>query len=206
MERDDHSLRVGGLKVCFWAKQNQQAMSFIARLLTKPQPVDVRQFLLTPFSGIARESLRLDRFFSATLTGNAGRVVVRHWLEEPLDQAARHLQDWFRALELVTVSRFAQPEAGFPNIEALCAATIRDTKDLVADVPAQLFRAAIEGAPVSLSLIKRALHRLEADLVKFGDGILQTPLSGQTLDAVRKARQPVPPLGPRAVRFAQAHS
>ena len=101
MECDEHSLRIGGLKVCFWAKQNQQAMSFIARLLTKPQPVEVRQFLLTPFSGTARESLRLDRFYSATLTGNAGRVVLRHWLEEPLDQAAEHIQRWFHDLELV---------------------------------------------------------------------------------------------------------
>ena len=90
--KQEHSLRIGDLKVCFWAKQNQQAMSFIARLLTKPQPVEVRQFLLTPFGGIPRDSLRLDRFYSATLTGNAGRVVVRHWLEEPLDQAAEHFQ------------------------------------------------------------------------------------------------------------------
>lgn len=195
LERDEHSLRIGGLKVCFWAKQDQQAMSFIARLLTKPQPVEVRQFLLTPFSGITRDAQRLDRFYSATLTGNAGRVVVRHWLEEPLDQAAAHFQKWFRDLELVAFSRFAPPESAFPNIEALCAATIRDTKDLVPDVPAELYRAALEGASVSASLIKRVLHRLEADLIKFGDGILETPLPGKTLDAIRKSGQPKPPSG-----------
>jgi CRISPR-associated protein Csd1 len=198
--KKEHSLRIGDLKVCFWAKQNQQAMSFIARLLTKPQPAEVRQFLLTPFSGIARDALRLDRFYSATLTGNAGRVVVRHWLAEPLDQAAENFQKWFQDLELVAFSRFAPPEPTFPNIEALCAATIRDTKDLVPDVPAQLYRAALEATPVSLSLIKRVLHRLEADLMKFGDGILETPLSGKTLDAIRKSGQPVPPSG--QARFA----
>jgi len=198
--KKEHSLRIGDLKVCFWAKQNQQAMSFIARLLTKPQPVEVRQFLLTPFSGIPRDALRLDRFYSVTLTGNAGRVVIRHWLEEPLDQVAEHLQAWFHDLELAGFSRYSQQEASFPNIEALCAATIRDTKDLVADVPAQLYRAALEGTTVSISLIKRVLHRIEADLMKFGDGILETPLSGKTLEAVRKAGQPRPPSG--QARFA----
>ena len=196
----EHSLRIGDLKVCFWAKENQQAMSFIARLLTKPQPVEVRQFLLTPFSGIARDALRLDRFYSATLTGNAGRVVVKHWLEEPLDKVAENFQKWFRDLELVGFSRFTPPESTFPNIEDLCAATIRDTKDLVPDVPAQLYRAALESTSVSISLIKRVLHRLEADLMKFGDGILETPLPGKTLDAIRRSRQPEPPSG--QARFA----
>jgi CRISPR-associated protein Csd1 len=200
LERDEHSLRVGDLKVCFWAKQNQQAMSFIARLLTKPQAVEVRQFLLAPFSGIARDALHLDRFYSATLTGNAGRVVVRHWLEEPLDQVAEHFQQWFRDLDQVAYSRFATPASNFPNIEDLCAATIRDTKDIVPDVPAQLYRAALEGTAVSSSLIKRVLHRLEADLIKFGDGVLETPIPGKTLDAIRKASQPIPPSG--QARFA----
>jgi CRISPR-associated protein Csd1 len=204
LERDEHSLRIGGskgdLKVCFWAKQNQQAMSFIVRLLTKPQPVEVWQFLLTPFSGISRDSMRLDRFYSATLTGNKGRVVVKHWLEEPLDKVAENFQKWFLDLELVAFSRFTPPESTFPNLEALCAATIRDTKDLVPDVPAQLYRAALESTSVSISLIKRVLHRLEADLMKFGDGILETPLPGKTLDAIRKSGQPFPPSG--QARFA----
>lgn len=210
--KKEHSLRIGDLKVCFWAKQNQQAMSFIARLLTKPQPVEVRQFLRTPFSGIARDAQHLDRFYSATLTGNAGRVVVRHWLEEPLDQARKHFQKWFTDLELVAFSRFAPPETMFPNIKALCAATIRDTKDLVPDVPAQLYRAALEGTSVSISLIKRVLHRLEADLVRYGDRILEThllkdekgflhpQLHSSLQQEFRKSGQPVPPSG--QARFA----
>ncbi len=156
LAREEHSFRIGSLKVCFWAKQNQQAMSFVARLLTKPQPQEVRDFLLTPFSGIPRNALRLDRFYSATLTGNAGRVVVRHWLEEALEQAAENLQRWFLDLEMVAFSRFAQPGTNYPNIEVLCATTVRDPKDLVADVPAQLYRAALEATPAVFNHLHQA--------------------------------------------------
>jgi CRISPR-associated protein Csd1 len=207
LDREEHSLRIGSLKVCFWAKQNQKAMSFVGRLLTKPQSLEVREFMLTPFSGVPRDALRLDRFYSATLTGNAWRVVVRHWLDEPLDQAAENLQQWFRDLDILGFPRSTESETSHSNIEALCAATVRDPKDLVAEMPAQLYRAALEGTTVSIVLIKRVLRRLEADLAKYGDCILEThllknkegflipQLHPSTQKKFRDANQPVPPSG-----------
>jgi CRISPR-associated protein Csd1 len=44
-------------------------------------------------------------------------------------------------------------------------------------------------------LLKPILHRLQIDLSKFGQGILETPLSRKTLRAIRDARQPIPPAG-----------
>jgi CRISPR-associated protein Csd1 len=103
----------------------------------------------------------------------------------------------------------------------LCRATVRDPKDSnnpkeanaqIADLPAQLYRAAVEGTHVSLSLIKRVLRRLEADLVKYGDRILETHLLKDDSGFIhsqlhpglqqefRKAGQPVPPSG--QARFA----
>lgn len=200
LDHPDHSLRVAESKMCFWAKHDRHASSLVARLLTKPRPAEVRQFLLTPFSGIPRELLNQDEFFSVTLSGNAGRVVVRHWLQEPLGALGRHLQDWFRELDLAVITFAPSVDAAYPSIEDMGKATVRDPKDLVSDVAAQLYRAAVEGTPVSLSLIKRVLRRLEADLVKYGDGVLQTPLSGKAFQEIRDARQPTPPSG--QARFA----
>lgn len=200
LEHPDHSLRVADLKTCFWAKQSQQASSFVARLLTKPRASEVRQFLLTPFSGIPREPLKQDQFFSVTLSGNAGRVVVRHWLQVPLEEAARHLQVWFRDLDLAAIAFAAQEDLAYPSVEDMGQATVRDRKDLVSDVVAQLYRAAVEGTQVSLSLIQRVLRRLEADLVRYGDGVLHTPLSGKTFREISDAKQPMPP--PGQARFA----
>lgn len=82
----------------------------------------------------------------------------------------------------------------------------------IADLPAQLYRAAVEGTPVSLSLIKRVLRRLEADLAKYGDRILETHLLKDDEGFIhpqlhpglqqefRKAGQPIPPSG--QARFA----
>jgi CRISPR-associated protein Csd1 len=200
LDHPDHSFRVADMKTCFWAKQSKQVGSFVARLLTEPRASEVRQFLLTPFSGITREILKQDQFFSVTLSGNAGRVVVRHWLQEPLEKAAQHLQGWFRDLDLAVISFTPREDTMLPSVEDMGKATVRDPKDLVSNVAAQLYRAAIEGTPVSLSIINRVLRRIEADLVKYGDGILQTPLSGKTFKEIRDAKQPIPPSG--QARFA----
>jgi len=215
LEREDHHFVARPFAFCFWAKQT--SLGFLTRLLTKPQPKDVRKFLASPFSGKPNEEIRKERFHSVTLTGNAGRVVVWHWLAESLDDAGRHLDRWFRELDLATIPyTTTNDEPPYPSIEDLCRATVRDPKDSnnpkeanpqIADLPAQLYRAAVEGTPVSIVLIKRALRRLEADLVKYGDCILEThilkdkegffvpQLHPATQKTFRDANQPVPPSG-----------
>ena len=214
LERDEHHFNAGAFSFCFWAKR--QSLSFITNLLTKPQPREVRSFVASPFSGIPREELRKERFHSVTLTGNSGRVVVYHWLVESLDEANTNLKRWFEDLDLDTIPPVPEDGRSYPAIDNLCRATVRDPKDSnnpkeanaqIADLPAQLYRAAIEGTPVSLSLIKRVLHRLEADLMKYGDrtlethllkdenGFLHPQLHPGLQQEFRKAKQPVPPSG-----------
>lgn len=205
LERDDHHFNVGSFSFCFWSKQ--RSLGFITNLLTKPQPKEVRRFVGSPFSGIPREELRKERFHSVTLSGNSARVVVHHWLVESLDEADVNLKQWFKDLDLATIPFLPEDERSYPAIDDLCRATVRDPKDSNADLPAQLYRAAIEGTPVSLSLIKRVLHRLEADLMKYGDRILESHLLKDeegffhpqlhpgTKQEIGKAKQPVPPSG-----------
>jgi CRISPR-associated protein Csd1 len=219
LERDEHHFNAGAFSFCFWAKQ--QSLGFITNLLTKPQPKEVRSFVASPFSGIPREELRKERLHSVTLTGNSGRVVVYHWLVEGLEEAAANLKQWFKDLDLDTIPPVPEDGHSYPAVDDLCRATVRDPKDSnnpkeanaqIADLPAQLYRAAIEGTPVSLSLIKRVLRRLEADLVRYGDRILETHLLKDDKGFLhpqlhpglqqefRKSGQPVPPSG--QARFA----
>jgi len=219
LERDEHHFNAGSFSFCFWAKK--QSLKFITNLLTKPQPKEVRSFVASPFSGIPRDDLRKERFHSVTLTGNSGRVVVYHWLVENLDEAGTNLQQWFRDLNLATIPSLPEDQRAYPAIDDLCRATVRDPKDSnnpkeanaqIADLPVQLYRAAIEGTPVSLALIKRVLRRLEADLVKYGDRILETHLLKDDegffhaqlhpglQQEFRKSGQPIPPSG--QARFA----
>jgi CRISPR-associated protein Csd1 len=219
LERDEHHFNAGSFSFCFWAKK--QSLKFITNLLTKPQPKEVRSFVASPFSGIPRSELKKERFHSVTLTGNSGRVVVYHWLVESLDEADANLRQWFKDLNMVTIPPLPEDERSYPAIDDLCCATVRNPKDSnnskesnpqIADLPAQLYRASVEGTPISLSLIKRVLRRLESDLLKYGDRILETHLHKDEKgffhaqlhpglqQEFRKAGQPIPPSG--QTRFA----
>lgn len=176
--QDDNSLRLGQTSLCFWARETEAAGSLFARLLNRPDPQAVAQFLKSPWSGIERDLARKDQFFAVTLAGNSGRIVVRHWLQEPLDQAIEHFHDWFADLELKVPQR-APSKAGKKadasgkktefhplSVYWLACTTVREAKNLAPDVPAQLYRAALEGTAPSVSLIKPILDQLHSKLVR----------------------------------------
>lgn len=176
--QDDHSLRLGQTSLCFWAAQTEATGSLFARLLNKPDPQSVAQFLRSPWAGVERELAKKDQFFAVTLAGNSGRIVVRHWLQEPLDQAIDHFHQWFADLDLFVPSRPILKTGKKPKASAkatefhplsvywLACTTVREMKDLAPDVPAQLYRAALEGSAPSISLIKPILDQLHSKLVR----------------------------------------
>lgn len=176
--RDDHSLRLGQTSLCFWAAQTEAAGSLFARLLNRPDPQSIAQFLKSPWAGMERELVRKDQFFAVTLAGNSGRIVVRHWLQEPLDQAIEHFQQWFADLDLIVPSRpmtkaekksrVSTKATEFHPLSVywLACTTVREAKDLAPDVPAQLYRAALEGSAPSISLIKPILDQLHSKLLR----------------------------------------
>jgi CRISPR-associated protein Csd1 len=178
LEHEDHSLRLGQTSLCFWAQQTAAAGNFFARMFNRPDPKSVADFLKSPWAGIERELARKDQFFAVTLAGNSGRIVVRHWLQEPLDQAIENFHRWFADLELEVPSRplpksgraakAAGKETEFHPLSVywLACTTVREAKDLAPDVPAQLYRAALEGTAPSVSLIKPILDQLHSKLVR----------------------------------------
>jgi CRISPR-associated protein Csd1 len=189
LNRDDHSLVIGDTAVCFWAKDSEDATSFLARMLRKPDPLAVSDFLKAPWAGIDRQAAKLEQFYSVTLCGNAGRIAVRHWIQSTVEAARENFAQWFSDLDIITI---ALPEAkkkgrgkrgedqDVPSVDKeadkipplavfrLACATVREAKDLRPEVPAQLYQAALEGFAPSVMLIKPILHRLEADLQRYG--------------------------------------
>ena len=170
----DHSLRIGQTCLCFWPAQTAVSQTPFA-FLNRPDPKTVRDFVLAPFSGIEREIARRDRFYAVTLAGNSGRIVVRHWMDISLEQAVENLHAWFKALEIELTARPAKKafKAGAKekdyhplSIYWLSCTTVREAKDLSADIPAQLYRAALEGTAPSLSLLKPILNQLHSRLVR----------------------------------------
>lgn len=81
ISQKNHALHIGPTAVCFWARDSEEASDLFAAMLDRPQPESVRDFLNAPWAGVDRTLLQHDRFYSITLAGNAGRLVVRHWMQ-----------------------------------------------------------------------------------------------------------------------------
>ncbi|OGT92801.1 MAG: type I-C CRISPR-associated protein Cas8c/Csd1 [Gammaproteobacteria bacterium RIFOXYA12_FULL_61_12] len=211
LTEEDHHLRIGQTSICFWAREAKEASSFFARMLNRPDPASVAAFLKAPWSGIDREQAKHDQFYSVTLSGNAGRIVVRHWMQATLEAAREHLRQWFGDLEIVTYGNptaqanrkpkakvdGGDTDSGMPPLALyrLACTTVREAKDLQAETLSQLYRATLEGTAPSLMLLKPVLNRLNADLCRFGAGILETPISGKAMRAISDSNTPIPPPG-----------
>jgi CRISPR-associated protein Csd1 len=178
LDTEDTVLRLGQTALCFWAVQNKTAGSFFSKLLNKPDPLTVRNFLVSPWAGIDRELAKKDDFLAVTLVGNSGRVVVRHWLQETLEQAGENFQKWFGDLRIFVPERALsktsrkQKPAGNKteynplSVYWLSSTTVRDSKDLRPEISAQLYRAALENTAPSTALIKPILDQLQSRLLR----------------------------------------
>jgi CRISPR-associated protein Csd1 len=171
--RDDHSVRIGQTCLCFWAAETPIAKTPFA-FLNRPDPKIIRDFVRAPFAGLDRSLAHRDRFFAVTLAGNSGRIVVRHWLQFTVEEAVTNLQNWFADLGIDIPSR--PPKKAKPgakdkdfhplSIYWLACTTVREAKDLPPDIPAQLYRAALEGSAPSISLIKPLLDQLHSRILR----------------------------------------
>lgn len=183
LDSENNSLRTGPSAVCFWVRSRPEKTRMFASMLNQADPKAVADFLRNPWQGINRGLAKQEDFYSVTLSGNAGRVVVRHWMQLTLERAVENFADWFKDLEIV---RFRANEEGegtgkisgsaYPDTDKrarvhplalfrLACATVREAKDLRTHVVGQLYRAALEGSAPSVSLAKLILDELRSALV-----------------------------------------
>ena len=177
LNQKDHNLIIGNSVLCFWARESESHTAIISDLLNSPQPDVVRKFLLSPWGGIPREAAFRDQFFAVTLSGNVGRIAIRHWLQCPLAQALENLNLWFKDLWLEVPSMPAKENAKTSSgktakqssplsLYRLACTTVRDAKELQPGVPAMLYRAALTGVAPSVSMLQPMLRRLHSCLTK----------------------------------------
>ena len=167
---DDHSFAVGGVKFCYWAEGSHAAGDDIGCLLDQAIPSSVGKFLKAPFSGIERGLTDADKFLSVSLSGNAGRVVVREWLQVPLSQAIPNLELWFQQLEIVALGAARGDDddrRGPYALVRLAAAMVRENSELerVSEAIALLYRAALTKVPVPLRFLGPLLAEFRSALV-----------------------------------------
>ena len=173
-KREDHWLTLGPAWLCFWAAQSDSASSLFARLLNRPDTLTVRRFMTSPWAGIERPPADTEKFFAATLTAAGPRIVVKEWMQTTVAEAADHFHQWFADLELSVPARppaKAKPtgeEREFHPLSVywLARTTVREAKDLAPEIPAQLYRAALNGTALPVSLLTPILNQLHSKLVR----------------------------------------
>jgi CRISPR-associated protein Csd1 len=173
-KRDDHWLTLGPAWLCFWAAQSDSASSLFARLLNRPDTLTVRRFMTSPWAGIEKPPADTEKFFAVTLTAAGPRIIVKEWMQTTVAEAADHFHKWFADLELsipprpLSKAKPAGEEREFHPLSMywLARTTVREAKDLAPEIPTQLYRAALEGAAPSLSLLTPILNQLHSKLVR----------------------------------------
>jgi CRISPR-associated protein Csd1 len=180
LENDDHHTFLGPIAVCAWEKTNEipDAPKQFKILLNKAHPEMVNAFLRSPFAGIVdREVLHRDRLYTVALSGNAGRVVVCHWLDQTMDEAIDHFKRWWDDLKIVSFyqkTEMAEGKRNFPSpfaIPNLARTILRKTKGqkdkkLMGERIVQLYRAALEGSSLPITTLKPILDEFHSALVK----------------------------------------
>lgn len=104
-----------------------------------------------------------NRYFALTLSGAAGRVMVRDWIEGSFEELITKIEQWFSDLEIV--ARDGGRAAPEPKFMAVCGALVRELKDLPAPTTTMLWRVALAGLPIPQPLIAQALTRFRSDLI-----------------------------------------
>lgn len=188
LANEDTHLNLGPLSICFWAKTVPQAARQFNLLISKAHPEQVREFLSAPLAGVEREVLKRDRLYTVALSGNAGRVVVQHWIDETLDEAIQHFAQWWADLEIVPViavtaemkqkrakaNQATEPAAWPLAIGNLARVSLRRSKEqkddkLVSERIVQLYRAALEGTAPPVTFLKPILDEFQSALIKNDD-------------------------------------
>jgi CRISPR-associated protein Csd1 len=213
LNQRNHHFRLGGTVVCFWARDSDEATDIFAELFEQPKPETVQRFLTSPMRGAEHQGVKADEFYSVTLAGNAGRIVVRHWLQCPLEKATENLKRWFTDLQIEpygsqTSTAKAKKKTDGEAKEApqplglymLAITTVRESKDLQPELLTQLYRAALEGHAPSVMLLKPILNRFAKELASDGPNLALRRLSRFALTRLilnRNRKEGEPMIEPR---------
>ncbi len=111
-----------------------------------------------------RPDLANNLYYAMTLSGQAGRVMVRDWMEGQFEQLVENVYTWFEDLSIV--HRNGGRQALDPKFYAVLRGTVRALDDLAAPFVARLWRVAVRGEPIPQCALARAVIRAQAGVLQ----------------------------------------
>ncbi len=143
---------IAGIGFLYWLKN--PADINVINVMDRADPQQVKDLLR--FDPAANPDA--NRFYMAAVSGNGGRLRVRHWADLALTQVKLNLQNWHRQLK-VEYLRYSGEEPDPVRLWQLLYALDRDGEPDDHTVLA-LLRRGIEGLPLGHSVLSTALTRL----------------------------------------------
>ncbi len=166
----NHSRKLANTLVVHWFKEAVKPEDDPLAFLFEPSEVaessaqNSAQRLLESLRTGQQSVLENNRYFAMTVSGAAGRVMVRDWMEGSFEYLVARIDQWFS--DLVIVARDGDKTAPYPKFLAVCGSIMRDLKDLPAPTATTLWRVALAGLPIPQPFIAQALTRFRADLIE----------------------------------------
>lgn len=120
--------------------------------------------LLQSIQAGKRPDLTENYFYSLTLSGAAGRVMVRDWMEGQFQELVGNVHRWFD--DLAIVRRDGGHAAPSPKFFAVLSATVRDPADLPAPFVTKMWRVAIRGESIPQTALARAVERTRVAIIQ----------------------------------------
>ena len=167
-----HSRKLANALVVHWFKEQvapqddplEWLNGFESQEQTEAVALGAARRLLESIRKGERADLGNNHYYALVLSGAAGRVMVRDWMEGRFEDLVRNIEAWFA--DLAIVARDGKGQAHDPKFMAVCGALVRELKDLSAPTSATLWKVAVQRLPIPQPLMTQALARFRSDLVK----------------------------------------
>lgn len=119
--------------------------------------------LLAAIRAGERPDLAGNYYYALTLSGAAGRVMVRDWMEGPFPDLMANICAWFD--DLAIIARDGQAPARPPKFMAVLGSTVRELKDLPSPFVARMWRAALQREPIPRQALAATLERFRVGII-----------------------------------------
>lgn len=167
----DHQKKFPSALLVHWFKERvPESDDPLAWLLESPEQEErsaqrAARHLLDAIEAGRRPELSANRYFALTLSGAAGRVMVRGWMEGPFQELVANVSAWFEDLEIV--HREGHGPALAPKFLAVLGALARELAEVPPSAAAILLHTALGGRrhPIPSALLAQVTRRVSLDFV-----------------------------------------
>lgn len=166
----NHAKSLGGAKVVYWFNERivaeEDPYAWLTGTKEQAEHVANRRAaqLLDAVRAGKRTDLACNRYYSLTLSGSGGRVMVRDWMEGEFTELVTNVRRWFDDLSIV--HREGGRLAPEPKFMAVLGVMVRELKDVPAPLVTTMWRVAAHGEPVPPVALAAALRRIAVSILK----------------------------------------